>query len=347
MRINWNRASSFGEAGRWLLLFLPLVAVGVALALMLTWGHQNSQQASADATSEIEFSISAPGCDTNNGSEADKCNFSEGDSFSLDMFWDGFSGGHAGDAPNVQMVVHWSGAVSGPTVANGKSLTHAFPAGCDIPIVSLNPGGSFNTFVIACAVLFSTTIDTGVMGSAQFNCDSAGVGTILMQHSNATSLASDAALQPHFEDNAVDRLTVNCLPPDGEINISKVAKDNGSLLGGSCWLVFALVVSGNPLYNPLHQPLDIVSDNQSEPTLCDDLGPLNANPLADLSDRNPTAGLIDINVPGALQHALNTIGFAFQEVKAPDKHEINDPTRSTCASSRCRRSRTQAKILAR
>ena len=29
----------------------------LALALMVSWGHQNAQRASADATSEIEFSI--------------------------------------------------------------------------------------------------------------------------------------------------------------------------------------------------------------------------------------------------------------------------------------------------
>ena len=53
-----------GKASVGLLLFLPLVAVGIALALMLTWGHQNAQQASADATPEIELHVNAGGrCD--------------------------------------------------------------------------------------------------------------------------------------------------------------------------------------------------------------------------------------------------------------------------------------------
>ena len=313
------------------LLFLPLVAVGIALALMLSLGHQNPQQASADATSEIEFSMSAPGCDTNNVPEADICTQNVGSSFTVELSWNGFSGAHGPDAPNVQMVVVWGGPLNGPNPANTKKLNNENPNGCDIPIATLKPGGNPKSFALACGVLFSSTIDTGLFGTAEFNCKGAGVGTIVLLHSNATSLATDAALQPHWEDNAADTLNVDCLPPDGEININKVAKDNGQLLGGSCWLIFAVVpLSPPPNATTLNKPLDIVSDNQSEPTLCDDVGPLNANPLADLSDRNPTVGLIDINIPGALQVKLDTNVFHFQEVKAPDKYVINDSTKYPC-----------------
>jgi len=54
------------KATVWALLFLPLVAVGVALALMLTWGHQASQQAEA-ADPAIDFSLTLLGGENSGG----------------------------------------------------------------------------------------------------------------------------------------------------------------------------------------------------------------------------------------------------------------------------------------
>lgn len=194
-------------------LAIPFLALAVALLLLLSWGHQNAQQASADATTEIEFSIAATGCSTANSPEEDKCRFDPGSSFTLDMNWDGFSGGHAGDATNVLIFVGWSGAVSGPNIANGKSLTNSSPAGCDIPVVALEPSGDATRLAVACGVLFASDIATGQLGTAEFNCDSAGgTGTIVLENNVYATVATDDQNSLHWEDNAVDTLTINCEP---------------------------------------------------------------------------------------------------------------------------------------
>ena len=320
MNINWNTA---GKAGRWLLLFLPLVAVGIALALLLTGGHQGARQASADATSEIEFSIAVGACGTANPTEANKCNIPVGDSFTLDMSWHGLSGAHAGDAPNVQMVIHWTGAVSGPTVANGKALTNNFGVAeeCKIPEVVLEPGGDTTRAAVACGVLLFVGIATGVMGNADFNCDTAGVGVITLEHSAAQSLATDAALEPHWEDNAVDALQINCNPPAGQINIEKRSKDSSNqLLAGSCWEISILDKSG---MSPVQKPLDTVSDNNAVGQ-CDTAG------QAGLSDKNPAKGEISIQISGALQGTFESNELFIEEIKAPPKYRINEGGKQPC-----------------
>ena len=209
-----NQTTSLRSIWRWGRLVLPLAVLAViALALMLRWGYPGAQQAVADATTEVEFSIAVGGCNTVGGGEANKCAFPVGSSFSLDMSWNGFTGGHAGNATNVQMVIAWSGAISGPNTANGKSLTNTVPAGCDIPVTVLDPGGNPNSAAVSCGLLFASNISTGVMGSATFNCVSAGAGVITLENSNTTTLATDPALQPHWEDNATDTLTINCVSP--------------------------------------------------------------------------------------------------------------------------------------
>ena len=212
-------------------LALAILAV-VALALMVSWGHQSAQRASADETSEVEFSISATGCTTTDTAEADKCTQTVGSSFTVDVNWDGFSGGHLAvlglaaegrrgraatlrvhDFFTVQAAVHWSGAVSGPTVANGKSLINEAPPGCDIPIARVEPGGDTTRALLSCQTLFGVDVATGLLGSAVFNCDSAGVGTIDLEHGAAQTLVIIENQAPHFEDNGTDTLTINCLPP--------------------------------------------------------------------------------------------------------------------------------------
>ena len=94
-----------------------------------------------------------------------------------------------------------------------KKLTALQPAGCDIPVTVLEPGGDPTGAAISCSWLVSTNVATGVMGTAAFNCDTVGVGVITLEHSNATTLVTEPVIQPHWEDNATDTLTINCVPP--------------------------------------------------------------------------------------------------------------------------------------
>ena len=280
----------------------------LALALMLSWGYQGAQEAAADATTEVEFSISAPGCDTNNGPEADKCTFPAGSSFTLDMSWNGFSGGHAGNAGEVMMQIHWTGAVSGPNIANGKSLTNNFTPleGC-IPSTTLEPGGDPTRAAIRCfAFPFFTAVATGVMGSAGFNCDSAGVGTITLEHGlGFTEARRDGA---HWEDNAVDTLTVNCLPPP-QINIENLGQ-------------YALPKTCFDVRDDAQNPLFVVCDNDFQ-------GPPASHPACDdgtdtiCNDEDPADGLIRVTTAG---------GDYTTVVSKPAVNHTADPSKLACAA---------------
>ena len=218
----------------------------MALALMLSWGYQGAQEAAADATTEVEFSISAPGCDTNNIPEADTCTFPVGSSFTLEMSWNGFSGGHAGNAENVGMQIRWTGAVSGPNIANGKSLTNALPSGCIFSSAIVEPGGDPTRARIECFIFFDPTISTGLMGSAEFNCDTAGVGTITLEHGSSLTAAIDPALVTHWEDiTSVDTLTVNCAEAPGDITGKWNVTFTGSVTQISC--AYQVTQSGTSL----------------------------------------------------------------------------------------------------
>ena len=198
-----------------------LLAAFVVAALILGLGSQSYQQAAANASTEVEFSIAAVGCSTANPAELDKCTFDAGSSFTLDMSWDGFTGLHAQGARDVQMVIHWTGAVSGPNNANGKSLTNSSPAGCDIPVTVLEPGGDPTRAIISCEISIASNIATGVMGSALFNCDSVGVGTITLEHSATPggTFAVGPSFGLHWENNATDFLLVNCGGPEMSLSV--------------------------------------------------------------------------------------------------------------------------------
>ena len=55
------------------------------------------------------------------------------------------------------------------------------------------------------------------MGSEEFNCDTNGVGTITLEHAASLTFAAGVTFSHHWEDNAVDTLTVNCVEPQGDI----------------------------------------------------------------------------------------------------------------------------------
>ena len=334
------------------LLFLPLVAVGIALALMLSLGHQGAQQASADASTDIEFSMriaEQPPCLTGppvfNPFDQNKCTFSEGDSFTLVAGMDSHKPhvANPGDTPpdnvaTLQIAVAWTGAVSGPAPGNNKALTVLLNACILIPGGG-NPASSVpgplgpNSLLAGCAVnTIGFAVPPGDLFTAEFNCASAGVGFIIMPHSASDTFLTDGFLSQHTEDSfasffgaEADILQINCEPPQGEININKTNKDSGDLIAGSCWEIFARINVAPPLSQPVfvNKSLDTVSDNNAVGQ-CDTAG------QADLSDANPVDGQVDIIISGAIQVAAGTNVFAFQETKAPPKFVINDSTKYDC-----------------
>ena len=271
-----HRQKIVGKASVGLLLFLPLVAVGVALALMLTWGL-SAQQAAADASSDIEFSITAKGgedsggngCTTAGGTEPTSkddaiCNYPVGSQFDVNMFFDGV-GAHGmgnGVTAGTTIVLRWSGAVIGPNGANGKALTHAVPANCTVPIPTVDLGADDHVLSLSCQNLpppppaQPPSLGTGLHGTASFNCDSEGQGIIELVHTGlaTTTIAVGGAIDSHSEDNATDTITVICTPPDFQIGINVVdATDQSKKLSDSCWAItsIATVIKGKGAFLPV------------------------------------------------------------------------------------------------
>jgi hypothetical protein len=198
-------------------------------------------------------------------------------------------------------------------------------ADCDIP--AENPALLPASFQAGCAFLAPpTNSNVGATYAIDVQCNSIGVGTVTLVHSPNDSYVLDASANPHV-DKGTDVLTINCVPPDGELQINAV--DSGiptKKLSGTCWLISAKqMVQPNPSSPPVSQnsPKDVVSDNNAIAP-CDAVGPISK----DLSDNNPAVGQIDITISGVNRAVLGDV-WHVQNVLSPPKYD-NDITKNVC-----------------
>ena len=343
-----QRHKIVGKASVGVLLFLPLVAVGIALALMLSLGNQGTPTAQADTSVSIDMSITATGpgtdCTTKGPGE---CFYPVNSSFNLSLDINDVTAVAvlAGGYSLAQMLVIADGTnVTGPEPGNTKDLS--VNGICPIPATARDPAGNTDASFMSCnapfggsgtEVIFGTAGNPTQLGTATFNCDQVGIGVIALindpNNPTGNSAVGDSAGQPHLDKTGDELLIINCTPPDGAININVVdAESQSKKLAGSCWLVSVSRLVGSPP-NLINKPVDVVSDNQSNP-ICDANGPIKA----DLSDKDQSNGNISILISGQ-----NRLEFGddwhFQQVLAGES-SVNtkitynvDPTKYTCTLS--------------
>jgi hypothetical protein len=309
----------------WALLLLPLVAVGVAVALMLSWGSsQGAQAAGPDPAINMYVTTANGSCDTNPSTVAGaKCSASVGSSFTLTVQLDKLAGltDADGDMKAGWTFVQWhqqNNAVltfndlDGAGVAEAKNCAPGNPA---------ETGGN-GDYGITCNLASGQNerTVTGNMFTLNYTCTTQGTGTVTQLNGGAldTSLGDEnfagIPAAPGAGTSLV--LTVNCTPPDRVIEINKTDDVTGAFVGPTCWQVFALLTTfpNGPLSPPVlvNQPLDVVGDN----------GKVCAGSIGIGTDSNAALGQIDITISGALRAQLGTDEWHVLETQAPPKYAI-------------------------
>ncbi|MEX1254377.1 MAG: hypothetical protein WEE64_08545, partial [Dehalococcoidia bacterium] len=311
----------------WALLVLPLVAVGVAVALMVTWG--SNAQANT-VTPELSIAGVGLNCDTDPATGAGaKCNVPVGTMFTVQANVDKLAGltdvdmdtnaGYNG----FQIRLLTSAEL---TLKNRATQTELGPAAgrfwpdCGIPAENK----AANDYQLGCNIGIGGvgSIYTGKVAEVDYNCTTQGAFSVAMPNGAAPNShvtnESNGAVPDGTE---IDTLAINCTPPSQLINVNVVdAAVPGKKLSGSCVLIAVDMLAGSPPAQ-VNQPIDVVSDNNANAT-CDGIigGPL--------SDSNAAVGRIDVSISGALR-IQNGDSWHAQQVATDAKHLV-DNTKYAC-----------------
>ena len=191
------------------ILGLPLVAVILGVMLM-SWGF--TQKAHAQSAAVVDFSITAPGCDSD-GTPTSKCQLAVGSNLtvSLNLITEPVGGWAGYDAKITYSAgLNYVDAPADPDPDDKTffSLDQNYP-NCSFATGEL--GFSPGTASFACANASGSDVSaTGVRATLAFSCKGAGQGTLtLVAGSGNTDIASSAGIS--FE-SADETLTVNCVP---------------------------------------------------------------------------------------------------------------------------------------
>jgi hypothetical protein len=325
----------------WALLVLPLVAVGMAMALFLSLGNSDRAEALGTPSPDIIIAIDqgnngSTDCDTDPGTAGigAKCTFSTGDSFTLDTRLQTLTGLPDNDMDtktgynsfdesvlySVPTLVRndrpLTGEVVGPTcgiAAENTANEDGLPPDDEIEhSCVLGVGANEQTFL-------------GTVFENDFTCDEQGVASITLRHGGPTdSHVTDDAGNISNDQNqkgADEVLTVNCAPPAATIGVN-VSETNvaGKKIAGTCVLVSVDTMLGSPPA-PVNLPIDAVSDNNAK-AICDGAlgGPL--------SDSNPAVGNYSISISGGLRLQYGDV-WHVQQVQGGTKHDL-DNTKYDC-----------------
>ncbi len=314
----------------WALLFLPLVAVGVAVALMLSWNGSHGAQAAGPSPDMALVGVGL-NCDTNPNSAAPaKCNVPVGTQFTINGDLLKIAGlvDTDGDTISGYLGLQWHIVTTAgltlketPTVG-GNTLPEIVWPGCSI---RAETNTSPQDRLIGCQSGIGAVGDTflGTTMVMDVNCVTQGAQTITSTNSSpADSYITDENNSGVPDTgSAAEVLTINCTPPDGVIQIDKVDDVTNAKVGPSCWEVFVLITP-NPL-SPnvtINVPVDVVGDN----------GKVCAGATGAFSDGNAGLGDIDITISGAAQVAAGSTEWHVLETQAPPKYVIVNQTKQIC-----------------
>jgi len=304
----------------WALLLLPLVAVGVAVTLMVSWGSSQGAQA---ATAGVDISLygQAGACDTNPGTgAAAKCSASTGSNVTVKVQLDKFNPPLPGGWNGLQ--AHVLDSANLTLTTTGVGTVKSCPGG----IVAV--AGGDGDFTAACQSGISQPLfmTTGNVVELVYTCTTQGAGTVtLVNGAPPDSHITDAAGSVFTEATPTDVLAINCVPPDRQIQINKTDSVTGASIGPSCWQVFVFVTPLSP--PPVNVPVDVVGDN----------GKVCAGASGALTDSNAALGEIDITISGAARVAAGSDVWHVLETQAPTKYQITNLTKQVCdlASANC------------
>jgi len=316
----------------WALLLLPLVAVGVAVTLMVSWGSsQGAQAAGTDPAINMYATTANGSCDTNPSTVAGaKCSASVGSSFTLTVQLDKLAGltDADGDMITGWTFVQWHQQNNANLTFNdldGAAVGEAKNCAPGNPAETGGDGDYGITCNLASGQQERTT--TGNMFTLNYTCITQGTGTVTQLNGGAldTSLGDEnfagIPAAPGAGTSLV--LTINCTPPDREIQINKTDVATGAFVGPTCWALF-VVITPNPLSPPINLPVDVVGDNVGGTSkIC-------AGAVGAASDSNPALGEIDITISGAARVLAGSDEWHVLETQAPPKYQITNLTKQVC-----------------
>ena len=283
----------------WMLLFLPLVAVGVAAALLLGWAHQGSENAAAnDATTD--FRMSGPGCTSVDGGVKGTtfCSVPVNGSFAavVDM---AAVGSLTGSITNWQAFVTWSPGLTGPNDPSSTKIVRVNGcselggiAGTPGPITA--PHLPLHTSAAGCAAFDPPTLpdsallDGTLTATFELNCGATPSQETVTMIIDAGAKGERTSVSDGTTDTAdltgSETLTVLCVPPDEQINIHVSTFGTGVKQEGTCWRIS---------YGATKIAHDVVGDNVGG--VKPDCGePSNLK----LSDKDPALGSLSVTISG-------------------------------------------------
>ncbi len=294
----------------WALLFLPLVAVGVAAALMLSWANFGAGTAQA-VVNGVDMSMTAADCTTKTLDT--NCVVPVGGT--LKIFTDRNALGTAAPSAGGQATWSFGGVIK---FVDRPALGEIIGADCQIAAenLALLPA----QYQAACVFLAPPTNNNiGATYALDVTCNSIGIGTVDLVHGPNDTNLLDANANPHV-DKGIDSLTIKCVPPNGfaEINVTDAndpLKDPAHL-GNTCWLIYYKSMSGPQVLN---NPLGNIGDNvggNSKACVGGNLPP----PFVDI---DPTPGTLLIPIPGVVRAQLGDEYHA-TNIQTPAKYGQNN-----------------------
>jgi hypothetical protein len=301
----------------WALLLLPLVAVGVAVTLMVSWGSSQGAQA-AGGSPQIHMYGNAGACDTTPATgTGNTCTAPVGGNVIVKVQLDKLQGlvDADGDMKTGWTFVQWHGQnnavialndVDGAAVGEAKNCAPGTPA---------QTGGD-GDFGLTCNLASGQNerTDTGNMFQLRYDCVSQGAGVVTQLNGGAldTSLGDENfGGIPANAPDATTLLNITCTPPDRTITINKTDDVTGASIGPSCWQLFVRIVTVSPP-SDVNVPLDVVGDNAK---VC-------AGSTGLFPDLNPALGAVTIPVPGAARLQAGSDEWHVLETQAPPKYGI-------------------------
>lgn len=317
----------------WGLLALPLAAV-IVVALMFAWGHGSSQRTEAvGGANSPDAYIGAAGCANNTSATgAAKCSFGIGSAFTVQARLANLGANFPMGTTGYQTDIGYSAGL----VLKNRPGTGEVNAACSAiyPIATITAESKGASDVTeACAAGIGqgpvTPAANALLSELDLNCSAVpGVQTVVLIHGVPlnTNFVNDLGVS--FADpDAVEVLTVNCIPAAQSINVNITNAAGGGALSGTCVLVFAQydTFPNGPLSPPVavNQPIDVVSDNNAIAACDATLG-------GPLSDSNPANGAYNISISGALRLQYGDV-WHVQQVVASTKYAL-DNTKNICPS---------------
>jgi hypothetical protein len=299
----------------WALLLLPLVAVGVAVTLMVSWGSSQGAQA-AGGSPQIHMYEIGGACDTSPATgTGNTCSVAVGNSITVKVQLDKLQGliDADGDMKAGWTFTQWHGQDTANLTLT--TTTTATLKNCN-PGTTASAGGD-GDFGVSCNLQSGQNerTDTGNMVQLDYTCNAQGPGAVTQLNGGGldTSLGDEnfggiAANQP----DATTVLNVNCTPPDRQIQINKTDDVTGASIGPSCWQVFVRIVSVSPP-SDVNVPVDVIGDN----------GKVCAGSTGTLpADGNAASGEIDITISGQARLTAGSDEWHVLETQAPPKYGI-------------------------